>query len=506
MLPTSSADGNRGHSAITLHTGSPSTDISLLKPPLTRDTGIHMLAAGRRLAVASLHQQGSPETTAGVSAGAPVLWDITPRGRAQQSEEEPILASEQSSYEYRSVVDLRSPGWVQPEWIAMSPTLGNHPLTWTSEENVGIARAVRQLEKDLRVDAIKKTNLIVATYNSHDPQLAAQVLATLANLYVEKHVAVHRPAGASDFFHREAEKYREELSRAEKDLMNFDLQAEVVSAQLEKEATLQRLADFKVASSQTEAAIAETQQRIQVLQTTAAALPTRMVTQVRNADDGMLISALKTNLVTLEQKRIELLGKFEPGYRAVQEVDGQIAAARAALAEKSPLHDETTDRDPTYQWTQEELAKANADLAGLQARAAAINRSVQSYEGNARSLASKELAQDDLLRGIKSAEDNYLLSLRKEEEARMSDALDQGRILNVAIAEPASVPALPSNHRVRTIFFGALLAVFASAALAFASERADSTLRTPEEVGSILNVPVLAAIPRNGKNISTTYA
>jgi capsular polysaccharide biosynthesis protein len=82
----------------------------------------------------------------------------------------------------------------------------------------------------------------------------------------------------------------------------------------------------------------------------------------------------------------------------------------------------------------------------------------------------------------------------------MSDALDRGRILNVAVAEAATVPALPSNHRSRVVFFGALLAAFMSVGLAFVSERLDSTFRTPDEVGSILNIPVLATIPQDGNN------
>ena len=52
--------------------------------------------------------------------------------------------------------------------------------------------------------------------------------------------------------------------------------------------------------------------------------------------------------------------------------------------------------------------------------------------------------QDDLVRDVKTAEDNYLLYLRKREEARISDALDSKRIVNVSIAEAATVPALPT--------------------------------------------------------------
>ena len=204
-----------------------------------------------------------------------------------------------------------------------------------------------------------------------------------------------------------------------------------VSPELEKGAALQKLAEFEATLKQTQAAIAETQQRTRVLQEQAASIPSRMVTQVHNADNAMLLSQLRSNLLTLELKRTELLEKFEPSYRPVQEVDTQIAQARDALAaaEKSQLHDETTDRDPTYETVREELAKAKAELAGLQARAEATALIVNSYGENYRSLEAKEIARNDLVRNVKSAEDNYLLYLRKAEEARISDALDRRRII-----------------------------------------------------------------------------
>jgi uncharacterized protein involved in exopolysaccharide biosynthesis len=366
----------------------------------------------------------------------------------------------------------------------------------TPSQDVEIARAIRTLEKNLRTEVIKKTNLIQASYESSDRQLSAKVLSLLGTLYLEKHVAVHRPRGAYDFFQRETDKYRKELSAAEKRLMDFNREANVISAPLQKDAALQKLADFQVTLSQTNAAIAETQQRIRVLKQTLASIPPRMVTQVRNGDDGMLISQLKANLVALEQKRIELLTKFQPEYRSVKEVDAQIADVRAALSENSKIHEETTDQDPTHEWARGELAKSNADLAALNAREQATSEAIRSYQERALLFASKEVTQADLTRAIKSAEDNYLLSERKEEEARISDALDRGRILNVAIAEVPTVPALPSNDRLQIMAFGFLLAVISCAALAFAAERADPTFRTSDELSSILNIPVLAAIPR----------
>jgi uncharacterized protein involved in exopolysaccharide biosynthesis len=382
----------------------------------------------------------------------------------------------------------------------LSGMIGLHPAT--PKESVRVANAVATLSKDLKVEVLKKTNLIAVGYGSPDAQLSARVLKTLGDLYLQKHVTVHRPPGAFDFFQKETKQYRGGLNEAQASLVNFNRGNGVVSASVEKGVALAKLAEFDGTLRQTQAGIAETQQRIHTLEQEVTGIPNRMVTQVRNSDDATLLSQLRSNLLTLEQKRTELLGKFEPGYRLVQEVDAQIAQTRNALAaaEKSQLHEETTDRDPTYEWARAELVKAKADLAGMEARAQATAGAVRSYLDAARSLEQKEIVQDDLTRTVKASEENYLLYLRKEEEARISDALDRGRILNVVVAEAARVPSLASSHRSQTVLLGFLLATLVSIGMAYGSERLDSTFRTPAEVESVLDIPVLAALPQNGKN------
>jgi len=387
-------------------------------------------------------------------------------------------------------------------WYRVFSSKSSHPGARALEKSAQLARAVRALEKDLKLDVVKKTDLIAVSYESTNPQLAARVLTTVASFYLEKHLAVRRPPGAFDFFQRQTNESRKELADAEARLVAFTQGGSAVSAQAEKEAALQKLAEFDGTLKETQAAIADTQQRIGVLEQQSVSTKPRMVTQVRNTDDALLLSQLRANLLTLELKRTELLDKFAPTYRPVQEVEAQLAQTRTALAaaEKSPLHEETTDGDPTYEWVKEELAKARASLAGLQARAVATELAVESYRQKARSLERQEIAQDDLIRTVQAREESYQLYVRKEEEARISDALDRNRIINVAVAEPAIVPSLPSNRRGVTVLVGFVFAVLISLGLAFASEHLDTTFRTPDEVTLFLNIPVLAAMPREGKN------
>ena len=221
--------------------------------------------------------------------------------------------------------------------------------------------------------------------------------------------------------------------------------------------------------------------------------------QVRTSDNPYLMEQLKTTLLNLELKRTELLEKFEPDYRPVQEVQQQIQQTLDAIAkaEKSPVREETTDRNPSYDWLRSELTKSSAELASLHARATETLSVMHQYRTRLGVIDVNGATQQDLLREVKEAEGNYLLYVQKREEARIGDALDRQRIVNVAIAEAATVPALPAHpHWALTLLLGTLLAGLASPGLALAVDYFDPSLRTPEELRETLRIPVLATLPK----------
>ena len=251
-----------------------------------------------------------------------------------------------------------------------------------------------------------------------------------------------------------------------------------------RDITLQKLNDFNATLQQTYADIASTEQRIDALEKQAGTTPQRITTQSSASDDASVLQNLKSTLMTLELKRTELLTKYQPTYPLVLEVDKEISDTKIQITteESKPLKAETTDRNATYSWISEELAKAKADDSALKAKATSIQLIVAKYQSTAHELDQKGIQQQDLLRKVKTEEDNFLLYEHKREEARMTDALDQTRILNVAIAEQPGTPALPSNSRWLVFGLGAVLALAISAGAAF-------TLRSEERRGGNECVP-----------------
>jgi uncharacterized protein involved in exopolysaccharide biosynthesis len=241
------------------------------------------------------------------------------------------------------------------------------------------------------------------------------------------------------------------------------------------------------------------EQRTRVVREQLASTPAQTVSQVRSTENQYLMQQLKTTLLDLQLKRTALLEKFKPDYRPVQEIQKQIdeTTATIAQAENSPQHEETTDRNPSYEWLQAERTKSSAELASLQARAAETQSVIRAYRRQLGVIDVNGAQQENLLREVKEAEGNDLLYKQKREEARIGDALDRQRIVNVAIAEAATVPALPARpHLALTLLFGTLLACLVSPGVAFVADYLDPSLRTPDELRNVLQIPVLATLPR----------
>ena len=192
-----------------------------------------------------------------------------------------------------------------------------------------------------------------------------------------------------------------------------------------------------------------------------------------------------------------MAGKYAPEYPPMMAVEGQIADTRRAIAqaEESPVQQITTDRLPAQDWLATEVARAETDRVALSAQAVATAKVLRHYQGIARSLDEKSTRQADLVRNVKTSEDNYLLYVRKREEARISDALDSKRIVNVSIAEAATVPALPTLHLGWMLIGGFFTASIVSVGTAYGVDRLDGSFRTPEELNRYLDMRVLASIP-----------
>lgn len=364
-----------------------------------------------------------------------------------------------------------------------------------------VERATRRLATKIVVEPVKKSDLIAIRFRAGDPESAQKVLQSLARAYVEKHASVHRPAGESRFFEQQMNEARAELEDSQQQLLRFTARSGSVSAALQRDLALQKLSEIDAGERQTGIDLVESESRIAALKDLLLTLPERNTTQVRSADNPELQKTLKASLLELELKRTQLLTKFEPTHRLVQEVDRQIAQANEAVERESshPLRDETSDRNTHFEWATSELEKATVQALALQSRQLAAKRQTVAYRGVAEKLGSDAITQEHLLSNEKAALENYQLYVKKQKEARLNDALDEQGIVNVAVAEWPVVPALPVVSVAMVLALGFLGAGAAGAAAAFVADYIDPAFRDVADVEAYLNTPVLASFPRSAR-------
>lgn len=360
---------------------------------------------------------------------------------------------------------------------------------------VSVEKALKDLQKELKVSPVLKANMIKASYASSDPKEVVQVLQALADGYLNEHLRVHSSTGTYEVFDREAQHYERQLRDLQAKLNEFQQKRDIVLLGQQKDLNLRKMVDLEGALKETEAAYLENEQRARTLRTQLNGVDPRITTQARKVPNQYSIERLNTMLVELQNRRTELLTKFREDDRMVMQVNQQIADTKFAMDRANGLTstEESTDVNPVRQSLEAELSKAQINATGLRARASTLAGQVSEYR---RSLGSLQLAttdDDQLLREIKEAEDNFFLYSKKREEARIAEAMDRQKIANVVLLEPPRVPLLAEPKLTGSLMAGYLLSCMFILGAAFLMSVVSSTVYTPWELEAVTGLPVLAS-------------
>ncbi len=360
-------------------------------------------------------------------------------------------------------------------------------------------RAVRQLAKKLKVaTGTTKSNVINVSYKSADPGLAYKVMNSLANIYVEKHVDVHRPFGSSKFFAGEMGKYKNAMDASEQKLRDFSKDEGLSAPDVERTDLAQEVANAIGQLHSAQQMAAADSAHIRTDEAQLSSMPERATTLQQSQPADKLLEDLNAQLVAAQTKRTQLAMKYDPQYPLVKEADEEIAQIKSAIttAKSTQYTTSTTDKDATYELIRQDLAKTKSDEAAQRASIAALKNSINNLQGQMVSLDGKALQQHDLQRDMKVNEDNYLMYQSKWEQAQASDVLDRTRIANVSIADPPEVPALPIYSLSTFLIAGFACSLLLSVLAAYVVDYLDPSFHTPAQVAEVLEVPIVVPIQK----------
>jgi len=339
--------------------------------------------------------------------------------------------------------------------------------------------AAELLRDDLSIEAVEGSNIINVSFEHEDPQMAARVINTLMDLYLERHLEIHKSPTSHEFLREQSQVLDKRRKQAEDKLEAFKNEHNLTALEEEQSLLLRQEANLRAELNQTLSQQAEIESRFQQFRDQLAA------THDTVHLDDRTVSDLRARLVELELQEHELLTKYSDQSRLVQRLRDEIELVRRKLVKQRA------------EIIQQELLRYQTELQALKAKGESQRVHLANYRKNHEKLNRIEMEFSRLREEVEVHRQNYRLYLTKFEEARISDEMDRQKIANVSVIEPARPPLKPESRNIsRNLVLATILGGVGGLGLALFSEYLEDKLDRDEDVEHHLHLPVLASIPQ----------
>ena len=333
-------------------------------------------------------------------------------------------------------------------------------------------QAVRALAQDLKVAAIRKTNLVQLSCQARSPELAQKVLAAVIDLFQAEHIRLNRPPEVYDFFVKQTERLNEELTRKEAQLRDLKSTTGIASTSDQRQAIVKRLNRLQDELLEVESARAAAASKVESLRKQLATLPEMRTSSQTTGVGNEGTDRMRDQFYALQLKKEEAAAKYTPEHPIMQHLEEQIAASRAILDRQSMTRTQTTMTvNRQYEDTQKALLEEEPVLTAMQTKAAMLRTQIADVRGELKVFGRDELQIAQLERDVDTLQTSYRKYVSNLEQTRVDRALEAQRMSNISVAEAATFDSRSvSPHRSTSLGLGLLVGVFGGLGTAVAKD------------------------------------
>jgi polysaccharide chain length determinant protein (PEP-CTERM system associated) len=208
-------------------------------------------------------------------------------------------------------------------------------------------------------------------------------------------------------------------------------------------------------------------------------------------------AAAAARLAKLNQELQELRSRFSDKYPDVLRVKGEIEALERQLALEPATPPAAPEAGPVLRGFSTALRAVEAELQALKAEEKRLRASITTYERRVENTPRRQQELLEVTRDYEATKEVYQSLLKRLEEARLAESVEQGqrgemfRILDIAM--PAALPYTP--NRVRLLIMSVLVAGAIAVGAAVLAEQLDTSFHSVESLRAFTRVPVLISIP-----------
>jgi exopolysaccharide transport family protein len=343
-------------------------------------------------------------------------------------------------------------------------------------------------KSNLRVILEPNTRIIDIHFRSPNKELAARVVNTVANTYIEQNFKTRFESTmqASDWLSRQLVDLQMKVETSQEKLVKYQKDHQILGIDDKQNITTAKLDEL---NKELTAAESERMQKESVYRlaeegdSQSAAAVAQSASQNKSSDmSSGLLEKLQEQKSDVQIQIAQLSTQFGPAYPKVAQLNNQIREIDAEI--------------------QAEMKKVASRLRGdylaaLQ-RENMLRAALEEQKQQENKLNESAIEYSFLKRDFETNRTLYEGLLQKLKEAGITAGLRSNNIREVDIARTPAAPAEPNVPR--NLGFGLMLGLTTGIGLAFVLEGMDNTVRTPEQAQFISGLPSLGMIPHGSRN------
>jgi len=322
------------------------------------------------------------------------------------------------------------------------------------------------------VRPVRRSNLVEIVFLSEDPKLAARIANHLANAYIEQNLQVKwdETVKASEWLQGQLTNLKGKLEKDEDALQAYAQTNSILFVEEKKNLATERMAQLQTEYTKAQAERFQKASQYGLVQA-------GKVQDLPGFLSNRLIQDLSVRLSELDREYSQLTATVKPDYPKAVALKKQIDSVQTALDhEKKALAQNIVDEYQSATANEKYLAQA------LEQQKKEVNL-----------IAEKSIQYNILKREADTSKQLYEGLLQRLKEAQVSAGLKSS---NIRIVDAAEVPDTPVKPRlIVNLALGAILGLGLGVGLAFFQEYFDNTLKTPDDVETLLRLPSLGVVP-----------
>ncbi len=371
-------------------------------------------------------------------------------------------------------------------------------IAHAADRNEQISARAMRIANRLKVTPIRNSNVIEIRFGSGDASQAAQVVNRIIDEYLSFHAMVHSQQGLSGFYEEQSAILMQNLRRAEDSLSEYALREGIVAPREEIQAAVASVSAMEGELRTRNASIAGTEEKLRVVREQLAAQP-ETVRRVQQLEVNPVVRQLRDHLIDREVDRVALLQKYTDQHRYVRDNLAEIEELeakldRATIDEPLAVSSETFAANPVYEARLSALLELEAKLRENRARKLALEEDLSRTRRQLVSLKQRALEFERLDQEVKRQRAAVDLYVKRGQEAQLEDAMDQRKLVNVAVVERPALPLERTDDRKVPLMLAIISGLAVSLGGAFGLEYLNRTLRFERDVERYLGLPVLGTV------------